>query len=296
MGKSTSIILMAFGKRGYYFAAYNIAFSIKEFGCNVPIHLVVDSIANLKKYLGHGINYFDSVIEMEPGHIRLNDPAWSKLHLNHYITTDNALYLDVDAVAVKDITPLIEQLSKIDKSYIAHTVGYHTLKEGNEIPSMQWAWANDLWEHFGLNEDAVLPAINSSLVWINKVGAEPIYKKALEFYANPLKKLRNKWGGVQPDELYMNVALAALGIDPSMDGKGNDDKEGLIHFAMKRTLTTLEVREKFYLQSYYGGKGFTNKFYIDWCDKILRDLHAAKGINHNYTLDKIITDKHANKR
>lgn len=287
---------MAFGKRGYYFAAYNIAFTIKEFGCNVPIHLVVDSIANLKKYLGHGINYFDSIIEMEPGHIRLNDPAWSKLHLNHYITTDNALYLDVDAVAVKDITPLIEQLEAIKRPYIAHTVGYHTLKEGNEIPSMQWAWANDLWEHFELSEDAVLPAINSSLVWINKVGAEPIYKKALEFYANPLQKLRNKWGGVQPDELYMNVALAALGIDPSMDGKGNDDKEGLIHFAMKRTLTTLEVREKFYLQSYYGGKGFTNKFYTDWCDKILRDLHAAKGINHNYTLDKIITDKHANKR
>ena len=187
-----SIILMAFGKRGYYFAAYNIAFSIKEFGCKVPIHLVVDSIANLKKYLGHGVNYFDSVIEMEPGHIRLNDPAWSKLHLNYYITTDNALYLDVDAVAVKDITPLIEQLSKIDKSYIAHTVGYHTLKEGNDIQSMQWAWANDLWEHFKLSEDAVLPAINSSLVWINKVGAEPIYKKALEFYENPLAKLRMK--------------------------------------------------------------------------------------------------------
>jgi len=59
---SKSIILMAFGKRGYYFAAYNIAFSIKEFGCNVPINLVVDSIANLTKYLGHGISVFDSII------------------------------------------------------------------------------------------------------------------------------------------------------------------------------------------------------------------------------------------
>jgi hypothetical protein len=296
MSKSTSIILMAFGKRGYYFAAYNIAFSIKEFGCNTPIHLVVDSIANLTKNIGHGVNVFDSIIEMEPQHLRSGDPAWSKLHLHHYITTDNALYLDVDAVAVKDITPLITLLQESNKPYIAHTVGYHTLKEGNDIQSMQWAWANDLWAHFGLAEEAILPAINSSLVWISKVGAEPIYKKALEFYQNPLPKLRMKWGGGQPDELYMNAALAALGIDPSFDGKGNDDKEGMIHFGMKRTLTTLEVREKFYLQSYFGGKGFTNKFYTDWCDKILRDLHATKGINHNYTLDKIIQDKHANKR
>jgi hypothetical protein len=293
---STSIILMAFGKRGYHFAAYNLAFSIKELGCNVPIHLIVDSTTNLTKNIGHRVNVFDSVIEIEPKHIRNNDPAWSKLNLHHYILTDYALYLDVDAVAVKDITPLIDLLKATDKPYVAHTVGYHTIDKGNDIPSMQWAWANDLWEHFNLGSDAILPAINSSLVWISKEGAAPIYKKALEFYENPLQKLRMKWGGAQPDELYMNVALAALGLDPSIDGKGNDDKDGLIHFAMRRTLTTQEVRAKFYLQSYYGGRGFTNKFYTDWCDKILRDLHAAKGVNHNYTLDKIIQDKHANKR
>ena len=84
---------------------------------------------------------------MEPGHIRLNDPAWSKLHLNHYITTDNALYLDVDAVAVKDITPLIgdgkafkhatnlfiEFTKKVEADIIVAAVGIPELVKGDWV-------------------------------------------------------------------------------------------------------------------------------------------------------------------
>jgi len=295
---TTSIILMAFGKNGYYFAAYNLAFSIKEQGCTTPIHLITDSYEKLAKNIGERINVFDLIVEIEPQHFKVGEPAFAKLNLHHYITTDRALYLDVDAVAVKDISPLIKLLEDANKPYISHTVGYHTIDKGNDIPSMQWAWANDIWNQYALPTDAVLPAINSSLVFINRVGAEPIYKKALELYANPIpvKKLRMPWGGSQPDELYMNIALSICNIDPSLDGKGNDDKTGVIHFAMKRTLTTVEVRERFYLQSYYGGLGFTNSFYTNWCDKILRDLHAAKGLRHDFTMNHILKDKHANKK
>jgi hypothetical protein len=164
---------------------------------------------------------------------------------------------------------------------------------------MQWAWADKMWAHYELPADTIMPAINSSMQWIVKgENAAAIYSKAQELYFNnpiPLKDLRMKWGGSQPDELYMNIAMAILGVDPALKAydKIKTSEGGMIHFAMTRSLTYQEITEKFYLQSYYGGNGFTPNFYIDWLDRMLKADHQAIGKRHIYYINRIVQNKFA---
>ena len=104
-----------------------------------------------------------------------------------------------------------------------------------------------------------------------------------------------KWGGSQPDELYMNIAMAILGIDPALKqyDKVKTSEGGMIHFAMQRGLTYQEVTERFYLQSYYGGNRFTPLFYVDWLDRILKADHQAIGKRHIYLINRIVQNKFA---
>ena len=144
-----------------------------------------------------------------------------------------------------------------------------------------------------------MPAINSSMQWIVKSKAtKALYTTAQDLYFNnpiELKHLRMKWGGSQPDELYMNVAMAIHKIDPALKNytKTNGSEGGMIHFAMKRGLTFQEVTQNYYLQSYYGGQGFTPNFYIDWLDRMLKVDHQAIGKRHIYLINRIVQNKFA---
>ena len=302
--KTEGIVLFAFGKYTYYHALYNLAFSIKSFSDDVSITAFVDSKESLSKYCPDAFGVVDDVKEIERNDLYSNgvfDPGKLKVNIYKYLPYHYNLYLDVDAVCIKDIRPLIEELKQTGKYYCSHTVGYHTIDKGRKIESMQWAFADDIWEHYKLSKKTVLPAINSSLQFIVKgKEAESLYALAKENYeVNPieLSKLRMKWGGGQPDELYMNIALAMKGHDPSCSEVGRDGAElGHIHFAMRRSLNFNEVIERYYLQSYYGGKGFTSLFYVDWLDRMLRNMHRVKGLSHQYKLDRIIANKHADKK
>jgi hypothetical protein len=154
---------------------------------------------------------------------------------------------------------------------------------------MQWAWADQLWQHFGLTKADKIYAINSSIQFIEKCPeAEAIYRTAADLYLNnpmPINKLRMKWGGGQPDELYMNVALGKAKYKP-------EDIDAIC-FQMQRQYTFTEIESKFYLMSYFGGKGFTPSFYIDWLDRKLKAWMQEDGITHKYFIHRITDHKHA---
>ena len=164
---------------------------------------------------------------------------------------------------------------------------------------MQCAWADRMWAHFNLLPSYVMPAINSSMQWIVKGSqTEAIYRTAKDLYFNnpiAIKDLRMKWGGGQPDELYMNVALSIHGIDPALKAyTRNDGSEGgMIHFAMSRGLNYQDIINYYYLQSYYGGAGFTPRFYIDWLDRMLNADFKAIGSRHIYLISRIAENKYA---
>lgn len=299
---NVGVVLFAFGKPHYYGAAYNLAFSIKRFNSGLKIALFVDDMSKVHGYANGLADYVDLINEVKPEHLSTGgklDPGKLKVNLYDYLPFEHNIYLDVDAIALKDLEPMINELINAGKDYISHTVGYHTIKQGRAIPSMQWAWADDIWQHFGLSESAVLPAINSSIQYIRKgIQAEKIYIIAKDYYENkplPVQKLRMKWGGGQPDELYMNVALAKLGLDPAIIPVGQTDgsENGYIHFAMQRRLTFEQITERFYLQSYYGGQGFTPLFYVEWLDRLLKKWFAESGKQHIHFINRITSNKYA---
>ena len=299
---TTGVVLLAFGKIQYYWAAYNLAFSIKKHSPNVSITVLFDDPIKALSQCPDLIQYVNHISHIEADDITTNkklDPGKVKVNLYKYLPYDCNLYLDVDAIALKDIQPMIDELSQSGKDYISHTVGYHTIDKGRDFKEMQWAWADKMWAHFNLLPSYVMPAINSSMQWIVKGSqTEAIYRTAKDLYFNnpiAIKDLRMKWGGGQPDELYMNVALAILGIDPALKhyDKVKDSEGGMIHFSMQRGLNFQEITDNYYLQSYYGGAGFTPRFYIDWLDRMLTADFKAIGKRHIYLLHRISQNKYA---
>jgi hypothetical protein len=94
-----------------------------------------------------------------------------------------------------------------------------------------------------------------------------------------------KWGGGQPDELYFNVSFGKNKFKPyEIDA---------VCFQMNREFTFSQIEERFYLMSYYGGKGFTPTFYIEWLDRKLKAWMQEDGIQHKYFIHRITDHKHA---
>lgn len=297
------VVLFAFGKVGYYHAAYNLAYTIKNYSPNVKIALYVDDINKCTTSTGDITKYVEQVNQIERSDLYVNgkfDPAMLKVSLYKYLPFKHNLYLDVDAVCLKNIQPLINELIGTKRHYISHCVGYHTIDLGRGIPSMQWAWADDIWQHFKLEQDTILPAINSSIQYIRKCQESKELYTVLNLLYNhnqlPTNKLRMKWGNGQPDELYMNVALAMTKYDPSYknDGivGGGESETGFIHFANKRGLSFQEVTDNYYFQSYYGGRNFTARFYTEWLDRMLKVMMSKEKKIHQFHIDRIIGQKY----
>jgi hypothetical protein len=289
---SKGVVLMAFGKHVYYGAAYNLAYSIKRFNKDIEIACIIDKVDEMMRYAPDLIDVVDCIIDIKPEHMYTNgklDPGKAKVFLYDYLPFENNIYLDVDAVALKDIQPMIDELIAFGKPYSSHIMGYHTIDKGNKIESMVWAYANDIWERYGLSETTVLPAINSSIQFIQiSPKAHALYKIAQDYYVNnqiPVKQLRFQWGGGQPDELYMNIALAKLEMDPATSCE-------YVHITTKRGLSITGVTEQYYLQSYFGGQGFTPNFYVEWLDRLMRSWMSEKGKIHKYLIKRIVSSKH----
>lgn len=286
------IVLIAFGKRGYAFAAYNMAFSIKHFNPSVKVAVLHDK--NFLTFLSKKEHYnvFDKLIEIPEITKYTNgelDPCKIKLSMYDLLPFDINLYLDVDGVALQDVSPVIEELTKKGGYYYTHIFGSRTLEQGNQNDDMVWAWMNDVWDHFKLDKDARLPSTNSSIQFIRKgEKAKMLFDQMVYEYKTPLppERLRLKWGGGQPDELYLNVALAKLGWD---------ECDHYVFLGNQISNLTLEkIQDRYYILSIFGGRGFTRECYMEWYDRLLFKYHNQQGTEHYYKRVYIVNDKHAN--
>jgi alpha-N-acetylglucosamine transferase len=291
------VVLVAFGKHVYYGAAYNLAYSIKRFNKDIQIACIIEGTDAMINYAGDLSDVTDIIIEIKHEHLYTNgklDPGKAKVFIYDYLPFESNIYLDVDAVALKDIQPMIDELIALGKPYASHIMGYHTIDKGKKIESMVWAYADDIWERYGLSESTILPAINSSIQFIQiSPKAHALYKIAQDYYVNnpiPINKLRFKWGNGQPDELYMNIALAKLEMDPATSSE-------YVHITTKRGLGLTQVSDQYYLQSYFGGQGYTPNFYVEWLDRLMRSWMSEQGKIHKYLIKRIVSGKHVeNKR
>lgn len=297
------IVLVAFGKRGYGFAAYNLALSIKHFNPKIKIALIHDDIA-LRQVPDH--RFFDKLIKIQPkdymsvkeskhGPHQFIDPAKLKTHIYNYLPFTENLYLDVDALALQDLQPLMDHLSDQEKFYITDVRGLGG--KDDAITYSVWAKNEDIWKFFKLGKYSMLPAIQSSYCFIRKgTEARKFFKKVESNFKKgfPLGSLQMKWGGTVPDELIFSGTLAQMEIDADAKVKpiffGN-------HHSSK---TNTQIAQAYYLLSIYGngdvrGRTLTKLKYIEWYDNLMFKKYCPPlKIQHHFKTYFIMKDKHAN--
>lgn len=286
---SRGVFISAFGKRGYGFAAWNLAFSIKKFS-DVPIALFCqqETIGQLSP---DKMNLFDEVIFIPKELLQPFDPCKVKINIYNYLPYDINLVLDADSLALKDVTQCFTDFEESGRNHATHIYKTWTIDKGRDFPEMWWAWCDDIWEHYKLPQDAVLPATNSSWQFVKKCDeSKKLFDKIKENYANPipLGKLKNKWGGTQPDELYLNIALAQEGFKeypPVMFFGSHIDN---------RRFT--QLTNDYYFLSIFGGRKTTKDIYIQWYDKLMFQYcrENIPKIGHDFKTNYINADKHMN--
>ena len=135
------IVLLAFGKRGYGFAAYNLAVSIRAFNTTIPITCYHDDIA-FSQVEKEKLVVFDSLVPL-PKDFMYNqgvfDPGYAKVNLYDLYPYDLNLYLDVDALCLRDIAPLFEIMESKPDFFYTHIIDTHTIDKGGDFKSLQWS-------------------------------------------------------------------------------------------------------------------------------------------------------------
>jgi hypothetical protein len=194
------IILIATGHANYGNMAYNLALTIKNVE-QMPIAVIYEGAA-LSHLNDRQKQIFDFTIEL-PADFRTGFGA--KLHLDQLTPFDKTLYLDVDMLWLgRKPSELMDSLNGTD---------FTCITEGNSeaINHKYYFWADVSEIQQAYNVTKVWQ-IRSEVVYFEK--GTKVFKKARELKPENKLKTISKFGDKIPDELYFNIALALLKIDP----------------------------------------------------------------------------------
>ena len=279
---TSGVLLLAWGKRGYGFMAYNLALSIKHFSPNVPITLIASS-GCMSQVPDKSV--FDQIIYDETP---VTDPGRHKVSIYNKLPYDHNLYLDVDAICLNTLEPLLERLIKGSDYYATFIHAVYDRFSPNDLPLMYWATRDVIWSHYQFTDEK-LPATQSSIQYIRKCPeSEALFNTIESCFDNPIpiELLRYHWGGTQPDELYLNVALAKHGIAPHI---GNET----MWFGDNLTQRPHQVAAVYNFLSLYGNKNKVKALFWEYYDKRIGSMAALKG-EKGFSSASIKPDKHAN--
>ena len=107
---SKGILLSAFQKRGYPYAAYNAALSIKHFDPEIKIALYHD--ATLNHLHPSDKEIFDLLIPMAESDKYVDgkfSPAHLKLSLYDILPFDETIILDADVLAIENVSKIFDE-------------------------------------------------------------------------------------------------------------------------------------------------------------------------------------------
>ena len=267
------IVLLALGE--YYKWAFQMAMSVK-YHSDIPIQLLHDGCYN--QFNDWQKKFFDYEEEMEETDCYLDGkifPALAKLSLNTYTIFEETIYLDVDGVCVRPIDEIFDHC----KDYYASQIFGYGEEGEEEYDKMYWAYPKDLWEHFTIPKGSKIPFINSSFQYLTKtVDCDKLFKKAKDLILDepfPVNKLRYAFGkgthpSKQPDELYMDVALAQLGIDPAIEVEP-------FYFSNRPLDTEEYIRKNHWVIGLYGKRGdHTHTSVMTYYDRMIHKMLKKK--------------------
>lgn len=285
------IVIAAYGRAGYGYAAFNLFRSIRYYNSEIPVTLLYDNVVenNLEE-----LSDFESKIKLDDNLIYHNgkiDPAKVKFEMYDLLPYDENLILDADNIAFKDLGKLIDKLSEMKKDFICQYV--HCGKKSDGIDYM-WASNEDTWTYFDLKENDQYCTMQSSVLFVRKnAKTEKLYNEfKTYFYKGFYGKSLKKWGGTLADEFIIGGVLAKNKIDAScgfkIDFLGHRDWD----------LELTEIQDKHWMLALYGQGIGTNRLtkdqYIHWADRIMQEINTAFNAPNKYKMAFIMRDKHVN--
>jgi hypothetical protein len=286
------ILLIAFGKRGYGLMAHNLALSLAHYSPDVRLTLYVSD--DLRRFITSP-HLFHQILPL-PTEYYLNnagvvDPAVAKTQLYRLglmAGLEKFLYLDVDALALNDISPLLTVLE--GSKCVTEVLG----KGGkdDDIPYNIWATSEKTWDFFNLAPNATLCGIQSSWMYFERSDVADKVQEYLDYFMDigiPRGMVVFNWGGTTPDELLYQGVFAKMGMIPQ-----HPKAIFPIYFGhSKNVKSEQDVRKDHYLLSIYGnGKGNTLTL-SKWFKMYDNDLRK---LGSQYLWQQIAGDKHANAR
>lgn len=194
------ILLVATGPAGYGNLAYNLACSIKSVE-QVEI-AVVFSEASLSHLTEKQLAYFDHKIEL-PYDYRTGFGV--KLHLDQLTPFTHTLCLDVDML----------WLGKKPSEMFAAMDGvcFTCITEGDsETPNKKyyfWADPKEIKEKYGVDK---IYQMRSEVMYFERGTA--VFETARELKPEEMLGSIRRFGKAIPDELYFNIAMAVLKVEP----------------------------------------------------------------------------------
>lgn len=278
------ILMLAWGKRGYGFMAYNLAVSLKHHSPEIAIHLIVTEKV-LKEISDRSV--FDNIewLADDP-----DEPGKFKAAIYDMLPFDYTLFLDVDALCVAPIDKLFNDLIDSGVHYATYINEIYDINSPNILPQMYWAYRTDIWQQYGFDESTRFPATQSSIQFIKRCDkTAELYRLFNEAFNNPipLERLRNKWGGGQPDELYLNIALA-------QQGEINHIGDNWIYFGNSTAKRPHEISSQYGILSMFGNRGNIKPQFWDFYDGQLARIQAKRNLRHIYKGHILKSDKIAN--
>ena len=235
------ILLIGMGKH-YTRLAYNMCKSIKRFS-DIPIALITDDTDDFF------LKEFDHIIRPDIQDYLEGysfNPFKLKTKIYDLTPFEHTIYLDVDGIALKDISPLFDFNFKIQE------VAKYTYANA-ETCDMVWTnkvgkSVKDIYDAYKLPHDAKYPEHNSSIIVFNKSEANDKYFKQAEHNYNDRRLPFKTIGGLYPDELAWNLASAQL--------EHYSDKPSLkpIYFHWEnKVLAGGDIEKNFYILGMAGG-------------------------------------------
>ncbi len=264
--------------------AYNLAVSLKHHSPGIPIHLIATE--SVLKEVNDKL-VFDSIEWLDDAPL---DPGRFKAQIYYRLPFDETLFLDVDGLCLQPIEPMLDRLSASGVHYATFINEVYDINSPNILPQMWWAYRQDIWSHYGFDHETKFPATQSSIQYIRKCDkTAQLYELFNEAFENPipLEQLRNRWGGGQPDELYLNVALAKQG---EFHHIGLDS----MYFGNTSAIRPHVIAKDYYFLSLFGNRSNIKPMYWDYYDNLLGKIQSQRGMRHIFMGHSVRSDKIAN--
>jgi len=278
------VSLLVIGNATYMHYAANLMCSIKYYNPKIKINMITENhlVETIPKHFMLW-DFLTIIDESDSYHNGKLSPGLAKVSLYKYLfdTTGwkETIYLDVDAIAIRDISGLFE------------CSGYfHVQKDAKH-----WADDKEISEHFGVKKN--IHGVNTSYQYIKKCDeSEKLFDLWRDLYVNssyPMEKQLNSWFKNQPDELYLTATLSKLGIKNPFPDFSESPIYFRSRFALGERKAVSEITEQHWLIGYYGDQRFNHKSLAKLYDK-LAQKHAMELLKvHNiYKYHYLINNKH----